>query len=138
MSVALEILAKDTISVALLASSKRSLDIRRQSKMEYDDEANPINLFCSCEDCGAEIGKECNDCGSHDSRMQYFIANAPFKNRLRAMNWAYSELPGFVQRLIMEEEPLGSLYLNKTEFLIWKKFNLGGKINYTTLNRKVK
>jgi hypothetical protein len=106
--------------------------------MEYDDEANPINLFCSCEDCGAAIGKECNDCGNHDSRMQYFIANAPFENRLRAMNWAYSELPEFVQRLIMEEEPLGSLYLNKAEFIIWKKLKLGGLLKLTTLNRKAK
>jgi hypothetical protein len=38
----------------------------------------------------------------------------------------------------MEEEPLGSLYLNKTEFIIWKKLKLGDKINYTTLNRKAK
>jgi len=106
--------------------------------MKYDDEANPINLFCSCEDCGAEIGKECNDCSNHSSRIHYFMANAPFNKRMQAMNWAYYQLPEFIQKEVMEEEPFGSLYLNKTEFLIWKKFNLGGKINYTTLNREAK
>ena len=98
--------------------------------MEADNKTNPINLFCSCEDCGAEVGEECDDCRNHSSRIHYFMANAPLKNRIQAQNWTHSRLPDSALQ--------DSLFLRREEFVIWKKLKLGDKINYTTLNHEVK
>ena len=102
-------------------------------------EPNPIIFFCSCEDCGAKAGEECNDSCYKNSRLNHFIECAPLRDRMRAMSWLYSTLPQWLKKDTRDEGPkFGALYLSGEEFVIWKKLKLGDKINYTTLNRDAK
>jgi hypothetical protein len=79
---------------------------------------NPVNSFCSCDECGAKIGEECNDCLNHSSRLHYFIEKAPLINRIHAQDWTYSESPKHLKKLMLEEED--SLFLNEEEYTNWK------------------
>jgi hypothetical protein len=96
-------------------------------------EINPINIFCVCEDCGANIGERCSDCLNHSSRIHFFIVNAPLHKRMQMESWVYSQLPRFVQNNIMMEKASDTTYLNKAEFIIWKKLKLGYNLKFNTL-----
>lgn len=81
--------------------------------------SNPISSFCSCNECGAKIGEECNDCANHSSRLHYFIENASLKNRFEAQNWTYFDLPDFLKKICFDEDD--SIFLNEEEYTMWKK-----------------
>lgn len=80
--------------------------------------SNPINAFCSCNECGAKLNEECIECLSHSSRLHYFLENAPLQSRIEAQNWTYAEVPDFIKSLMLEEE--SSIYLNEEEYAAWK------------------
>lgn len=91
------------------------------------NETNPIIFFCSCEDCGAKAGEECNDSCYKNSRLNHFIECAPLRDRMRAMSWLYLTLPQWLKKDTMDEGPKsGTLYLSREEFMIWKKLNAAG------------
>jgi hypothetical protein len=107
--------------------ARQVIFVQPLSEETMSNETNPIIFFCSCEDCGAKAGEECNDSCYKNSRLNHFIECAPLRDRMRAMSWLYLTLPQWLKKDTMDEGPKsGTLYLSREEFMIWKKLNAAG------------
>jgi hypothetical protein len=79
---------------------------------------SPISTFSDCEECGAKIGEECNDCANHSSRIHYFIENAPLDLPLKAQSWSFNGFPDHLKKMCLEDND--SIFLNEEEYMVWK------------------
>jgi len=89
--------------------------------------SNPIASFCSCDECGAKINDDCDDCLNHSSRIHKFISEAPLSERIKAQNFSFYSFPESIKKDILEQDD-SSLFLSKKEFLNWKNRILQSQI----------
>ena len=80
---------------------------------------NPIAEFQECDECGAKVGENCDDCLNHSSRLESFARNAPLELRMQAATFFFNQLPDYIKKSFSKVEDC--LFLNKEEYSNWKK-----------------